>query len=103
MRQRLSAEFGLLTPDMSLQRLLALRTAPVSRAFRIKSGVFSRDCTAWLGREDSNLRMPESKSGALPLGYAPICGTAQALAFRFDIRNACAYLSPPAKATAAGV
>src|SRR5438445_11418626 len=26
----------------------------------------------WLGREDSNLRMPESKSGALPLGYAPI-------------------------------
>src|SRR5207302_1541498 len=25
----------------------------------------------WLGREDSNLRMPESKSGALPLGYAP--------------------------------
>ena len=28
----------------------------------------------WLGRKDSNLRMPESKSGALPLGDAPICG-----------------------------
>ncbi len=27
---------------------------------------------AWLGREDSNLRMAESKSAALPLGYAPI-------------------------------
>ncbi len=26
---------------------------------------------AWLGRKDSNLRMPESKSGALPLGDAP--------------------------------
>src|ERR1700732_2592397 len=26
----------------------------------------------WLGRLDSNLRMPESKSGALPLGYAPM-------------------------------
>ncbi|GAN83885.1 hypothetical protein Gaha_0109_005 [Novacetimonas hansenii JCM 7643] len=26
----------------------------------------------WLGREDSNLRMAESKSAALPLGYAPI-------------------------------
>jgi hypothetical protein len=26
---------------------------------------------AWLGREDSNLRMAESKSAALPLGYAP--------------------------------
>ena len=28
---------------------------------------------SWLGREGSNLRMPESKSGALPLGDAPIC------------------------------
>ena len=26
----------------------------------------------WLGREDSNLRMVESKSTALPLGDAPI-------------------------------
>ena len=26
---------------------------------------------AWLGREGSNLRMAESKSAALPLGYAP--------------------------------
>ena len=26
----------------------------------------------WLGRKDSNLRMPLPKSGALPLGYAPI-------------------------------
>jgi hypothetical protein len=26
----------------------------------------------WLGRQDSNLGMPESKSGALPLGDAPI-------------------------------
>src|SRR5882724_1231616 len=26
----------------------------------------------WLGREDSNLRMPVPKTGALPLGYAPI-------------------------------
>ena len=26
----------------------------------------------WLGREDSNLRMPVPKTGALPLGYAPV-------------------------------
>jgi hypothetical protein len=26
----------------------------------------------WLGREGSNLRMAESKSAALPLGYAPM-------------------------------
>jgi hypothetical protein len=25
----------------------------------------------WLGRQDSNLGMAESKSAALPLGYAP--------------------------------
>ena len=25
----------------------------------------------WLGWQGSNLRMPESKSGALPLGYIP--------------------------------
>ena len=29
------------------------------------------DYPEWLGREESNLRMPESKSGALPLGDAP--------------------------------
>ena len=36
-----------------------------SRALR------ARDVDGWLGREGSNLRMPESKSGALPLGDAP--------------------------------
>ena len=36
--------------------------------------------TSWLGREDSNLRMVESKSTALPLGDAPTAedGTAGA-------------------------
>src|SRR5689334_21614777 len=29
-------------------------------------------CNDWLGRHDSNLEMAESKSAALPLGYAPI-------------------------------
>jgi hypothetical protein len=27
----------------------------------------------WLGRLDSNQGMAESKSAALPLGYAPLC------------------------------
>ena len=31
----------------------------------------------WLGREDSNLRMAESKSAALPLGYAPAGSVAE--------------------------
>ena len=30
-----------------------------------------REYKEWLGRQGSNLRMPESKSGALPLGDAP--------------------------------
>ena len=33
-----------------------------------------RDRTGWLGRQDSNLGMAESKSAALPLGYAPSGG-----------------------------
>ena len=35
----------------------------------------ARRWNAWLGREDSNLRMVESKSTALPLGDAPISPT----------------------------
>ena len=35
------------------------------------------DENAWLGREDSNLRMVESKSTALPLGDAPTPGLRQ--------------------------
>ena len=45
------------------------------RKFRTFSSIRKnprRDYTVWLGRKESNLRMPESKSGALPLGYAPI-------------------------------
>ena len=33
----------------------------------------------WLGRLDSNQGMPESKSGALPLGYAPLINDLRAL------------------------
>ena len=36
---------------------------------------FSKFRTGWLGREGSNLRMGESKSPALPLGYAPTART----------------------------
>src|SRR5690606_35640342 len=32
----------------------------------------------WLGRQDSNLRMPGSKPGALPLGDAPVTGAIRA-------------------------
>ena len=49
-----------------------MRKARIWRAFLIKERKFSKNKNAWLGREDSNLRMVESKSTALPLGDAPI-------------------------------
>jgi hypothetical protein len=66
---------GILCPKSSnvgLQRLLAMRKARIWRAFLIEERKFSKNKTGWLGREDSNLRMVESKSTALPLGDAPI-------------------------------
>src|SRR4051812_30866290 len=49
-----------------------MRKARILRAFLVKQRKFSENRNAWLGREDSNLRMVESKSTALPLGDAPI-------------------------------
>jgi hypothetical protein len=39
-----------------------MRKARIWRAFLIKERKFSKNKNAWLGREDSNLRMVESKS-----------------------------------------
>src|SRR5882724_5679442 len=44
-------------------RVLLFNSKPATRNSKLKR---------WLGREDSNLRMPVPKTGALPLGYAPI-------------------------------
>src|SRR5262249_18324594 len=40
------------------------------------------DAWRWLGREGSNLRMAESKSAALPLGYAPTRGGNSGIGYR---------------------
>src|SRR5215204_7108706 len=42
-----------------------------SRPFCYDLEMTQRDDSGWLGRQDSNLGMAESKSAALPLGYAP--------------------------------
>ena len=46
---------------------------------RLKDGISQRKktfggsfCGFWLGYKDSNLGVPESESGALPLGHTPI-------------------------------
>jgi hypothetical protein len=48
------------------------KSPPLAGLCRIVEGKVSGRRTGWLGREDSNLRMVESKSTALPLGDAPI-------------------------------
>ena len=48
------------------------RDTPVIPRKRSANCVWPKPLIYWLGREDSNLRMAESKSAALPLGYAPM-------------------------------
>src|SRR6185436_3419461 len=54
----------------------------------------------WLGREDSNLRVPDPKSGALPLGDAPVSGAPAAC--RPALRAALRSTSNPAPVSGAG-
>jgi hypothetical protein len=56
---------------LSLRSQTDLRKAPLTRAFSHRRHTLRFSPNAWLGREDSNLRMAESKSAALPLGDAP--------------------------------
>ena len=42
---------------------------------KIRNNVLLFKSLSWLGRQDSNLGMAESKSAALPLGYAPTGGS----------------------------
>src|SRR6266849_871937 len=44
------------------------------RTSRAPAEPLPRNQNRWLGRQDSNLGMAESKSAALPLGYAPSQG-----------------------------
>ena len=47
------------------------KTEPVLTLSQKEKGAFAPFCPELLGRKDSNLRMTESKSVALPLGYSP--------------------------------
>lgn len=55
----------------SPQRLVTHEKPAICGPFCTKKIIFYESRTGWLGREDSNLRMGESKSPALPLGDAP--------------------------------
>src|SRR3954452_11391238 len=55
----------------SLETKSNARKAGISGPVRHRLLTIAERQTGWLGREGSNLRMAESKSAALPLGYAP--------------------------------
>ena len=60
--------------DANFQKYEGLSTnalARIRRPFRVFGRLKTGDRTGWLGRLDSNQGMAESKSAALPLGYAP--------------------------------
>jgi hypothetical protein len=50
---------------------MLFRMAPEKGAPQMAEAVGMQRLLVWLGRQDSNLGMAESKSAALPLGYAP--------------------------------
>jgi hypothetical protein len=64
---RLSGIFGRKSANAGLQRLSTIRKARIWRAFLVKKRKFSQNRTGWLGREGSNLRMAESKSGRIAI------------------------------------
>jgi hypothetical protein len=51
---------------------LELRTLPAPLRRRSMATPAGATVSVWLGRQDSNLRMPGSKPGALPLGDGPV-------------------------------
>src|SRR5205823_7143820 len=55
------------------------KEAAVSSGRPERDPASSKSVKSWLGRLDSNQGMPESKSGALPLGYAPLINDLRAL------------------------
>src|SRR5450755_775974 len=59
--------------------------APQRREFSRQTRGRRRDRTGWLGRQDSNLGLAESKSAALPLGYAPTWRNLPCLAALFNV------------------
>jgi hypothetical protein len=55
---RLLGILGPKSSNVGLQRLLAIRKARIWRAFLIEERKFSKNKTAWLTWEDSNLHIP---------------------------------------------
>ena len=62
---------GELTTTLHLPFDLLANTAMSAVVSSGADSTITRKSEIWLGREDSNLRMTESKSVALPLGDAP--------------------------------
>jgi hypothetical protein len=65
-------ESGPQRPSIGRSAISACTKPHGTWAVRLSNAKSPDSANAWLGREDSNLRMAESKSAALPLGDAPM-------------------------------
>jgi hypothetical protein len=59
---RLSGIYSRKSANTGLQRLSRIRKARIWRAFLVRKRKFSKNRNGWLGREESNFCMVESKS-----------------------------------------
>ena len=79
--------------NFGTRRLSGQRKKPANGGLLgIIPGKNSGDGNGWLGRQDSNLGMAESKSTALPLGYAPTRRTIAAPTPPINVRNQALYI-----------
>ena len=69
-RRLMTAGFRIAVETTPVQQRCAAELCISSQPGRFRQQ-FQGKRSTWLGREGSNLRMAESKSAALPLGYAP--------------------------------
>ena len=69
---RLSGIYGRKSANTGLQRLSRIRKARIWQAFLGRKRKFSKNRTAWLGREGSNSKLPKSKRKPLPVGHREI-------------------------------
>ena len=88
------APAGIRTPDTLLKRQVLCRLSYWGGLITLTDGNGaneSRSDRAWQGRQDSNLRMAESKSDVLPLHHAPTSSPGSRLRFRASAKACCVH------------
>src|SRR6185295_16628554 len=73
-RQISSANLGFAFPEKIFMPPVVPIVLALETNKEVSKGLIVCHFKYWLGRVDSNQRMPVPKTGALPLGYAPVSG-----------------------------